>query len=502
MWQNLLIIFFTVKCFTVLINLLISSFTMSGPEAPITRLVPEQPAHLHHEPARYLEHPQSRPVKAIDPFEEIPTPALSSDEYKRYGRQMILPGFGIESQLRLRNSSVLIVGLGGLGCPAAAYIAGAGVGKLGLIDGDEVETSNLHRQIAHSTSKVGESKVWSARQCLSDLNPNVDFESLSGRLEARNAVSILKNYDLILDCTDNPASRYLISDAAVLAGKPLVSASALTREGQLLVLNNPPSVPGSNEGGFCYRCVFPRPPPADTVLSCGEGGILGPIVGTMGTMMATHAIHLLAKDKTPEEGASNCFWLYNPFSINPMRTVRIKGKRQDCISCSATATITELSLLDGTTDYNAFCGVHASIKTPSSHQLPPTQVRDIFRQEDNQRRVLIDVQEPQNFSIATLPSAHNLPISKLEWLVGRFHEEFYNAITTEFKSMRDVLRNADEIYFICRHGNDSQRAIHLWRELRRKQEPAFAPFKQAEVRGVEGGIEACKKELGLDLPDY
>ena len=473
---------------------------MSVIEAPSTPPIPEQPAHLQHEPARRLEHSQSRPTRAMDPFEETPKPILSPDEYKRYGRQMVLPGFGIESQLRLRKSSVLIVGLGGLGCPAAAYITGAGVRKLGLIDGDEVETSNLHRQIAHSTSRVGESKVWSARQYLSDLNPNVDIKSLSEQLEAKNAVSIFKNYDLILDCTDNPASRYLTSDAAVLAGKPLVSASALAREGQLLVLNNPPSEPGSDKGGFCYRCVFPRPPPADTVLSCGEGGILGPIVGTMGTMMATHAIHLLAKDKTPEDGASNCFWLYNPFSINPMRTVRIKGKRPDCISCSTKATITEKSLLDGTTDYNAFCGVRTSNRSPPPHQLPPTQLRERYREQDDQCRVLIDVQEPQHFSIATLPSAHNLPISKLELLAGRSRTDFSHELTKD-KPLSYILQNADEIYFICRHGNDSQRAAQLWREIHRRQDPAFAKFKP-NIIDVRGGIEACKKELGLNLPDY
>jgi adenylyltransferase/sulfurtransferase len=219
---------------------------------------------------------------------------------------------------------VLIVGAGGLGCPAAAYIAGAGVGTIGIVDGDVVETSNLHRQILHSTAKVGMKKVDSAISFLTSyclpslfyfyntyrlcrLNPNLRYIAHGEHLTPQNAREIVEKYDLVLDCTDHPTSRYLISDICVLLHKPLISASALRTDGQLIVLNSPPLPAGDASGGPCYRCVFPKPPPAESVVSCGDGGILGPVVGTMGVLQALEAVKLITAGKlTGCRGREGC----------------------------------------------------------------------------------------------------------------------------------------------------------------------------------------------------
>ncbi|KAG7009718.1 hypothetical protein G7Y79_00002g008330 [Physcia stellaris] len=211
------------------------------------------------------------------------------EEYKRYGRQMIIPGFGLQGQLLLRNARVLIVGVGGLGCPAAAYLAGAGVGKIGLVDGDTVEISNLHRQIIHSSNKIGQTKVESAVEYLRQLNPKSRYIQYPLNLSSANALEIFDEYDIILDCTDQPQSRYLVSDAAVLSKKLLITASATITQGQLMTFGN------MWDGQPCYRCVFPKPPSPETVQSCSDSGILGPAVGVMGVLMASQVIKMLTQ---------------------------------------------------------------------------------------------------------------------------------------------------------------------------------------------------------------
>lgn len=322
-------------------------------------------------------------------------------------------------------------------------------------------------------------------------------------VDAQNAVSHFKRFDLILDCTDHPASRYLISDAAVLAKRPLVSASALGLEGQLLILNNPPSNIATGEGGFCYRCVFPTPPPADSVFSCGEGGILGPVVGAMGTMMASHAISILRRDKGVSQAAPNVFWLYAPFSPDPLRSIRIKGKRHDCKSCSTTSIITEQDLLDGSVDHQDFCGIRNPVNDlhPSS-RVSPIELTENFKQEDERHRVLFDVQEPQHYSIASLPLAHNLPISKLSQLASYNFMQWPENILEEANLLNRRLNHSDEVYFICRHGNDSQYAVALFKELLAKNDDMCSFWTPRTIKDVKGGIEACRRDLGLSIPEY
>ncbi|KAB2580732.1 Molybdenum cofactor biosynthetic protein [Lasiodiplodia theobromae] len=382
---------------------------------------------------------------------------LEKHEYRRYGRQLIMPEVGLQGQLRLRSSAVLIIGAGGLGCPAAAYIAGAGVGTLGMVDGDTVEESNLHRQILHSTSKVGMPKVESALRNLKCLNPNVRYYSYNTRLTPENAQDIFSEYDIVLDCTDTPASRYLISDTCVLLGKPLVSASALRTEGQLMVLNNPPRPPGDSTGGPCYRCVFPKPPPAESVISCGEGGILGPVVGVMGVLQALEAIKVItagierppsdemdvdgaspASDKLHDAAAAGSkptsnkpsLLLFSAYSNPQFRSFGLRTRKAKCAACSAQATVTRQALTSGSMDYVQFCGAVGPINALSPEErisaLDYHQARNGIAsvakensspfsdgRPESQNHILVDVREKVQFELAHLDDSINIPFSDI-----------------------------------------------------------------------------------------
>ncbi|KAK1063995.1 hypothetical protein LTR74_009062 [Friedmanniomyces endolithicus] len=423
---------------------------------------------------------------------------LQSEEYKRYGRQMIMPEIGLHGQLRLRNAKVLIVGVGGLGCPAAAYLAGAGVGTLGLMDGDTVEVSNLHRQIAHSTARVGSMKVDSAVEYLRSLNDCVNYEPHPYHLSPEKAISIFEQYDLVLDCTDHPTSRYLISDACVLTGKPLISASALKTEGQLIVLNNPPRPPGDTNGGPCYRCIFPKPPPAETVLSCGEGGILGPVVGVMGVLQALEAIKLLtakpaptdpdwAMDSTADEIATAAepmrptMLMFSAYSTPQFRSVRLRSRRVACAVCSAEASITRESLTGGSLDYVAFCGVTTptNILNPTA-QVTATQFSQLPTDGSN---VLIDVRDETQYAMCALPGSVNVPWTGNAdaWL----EEAIRVGAVAELGDGRDR-------YFICRLGNDSQLAAKA----------VMDNVLEGRAKDIKGGVRAWREEVDPSWPDY
>ncbi|ETI28803.1 hypothetical protein G647_01255 [Cladophialophora carrionii CBS 160.54] len=345
----------------------------------------------------------------------IPAPPLASS---RYNRQLLLPQLRLRGQEYLLSSKVLIVGLGGLGSPAALYLAGAGIGTLGFMDGDAVEVSNLHRQIVHTedAARAGLSKVRSAAARCKALNSEISYVCHDKQATGANILATVAQYDLVLDCTDNPASRYLISDACVILGKVLISGAAQRGEGMLIVLNSPPPPPapragastgvatGASEGagtaptsttqdkGPCYRCVFPRPPAPETVRSCSEIGILGPVVGTIGTLMAGEAIkvistggHLPPSPVTPTaqgksgittSGAAperHTMLLYNTWATDPrsvFRTITLRGRRKDCLACGDDETLAQKNLTritpemisQGRLDYGAFCGVADDVR--------------------------------------------------------------------------------------------------------------------------------------------
>ncbi|KAJ5910779.1 uncharacterized protein N7473_000082 [Penicillium subrubescens] len=355
---------------------------------------------------------------------------LLQEEYKRYGRQMIVSQVGLEGQLKLRAAKVLLVGAGGLGCPAAQYLAGAGVGTLGLIDGDTVEVSNLHRQVLHRSHNVGKYKVDSAIESLRELNPHPTYIAHRTHLTPSEAPRIFAQYDFILDCTDNPATRYLISDTAVLLGKPLVSASALRTDGQLMVLNNPPRPPGDKQGGPCYRCVFPKPPPADSVVSCADGGILGPVVGTMGVLQALEAIKVItagagngeAQNTGTGAQQSPLLHMFSAYSNPLFRTIRIRSRRTNCAVCSAEATVTLDTITSGSTDYVFFCGsaLPPSLLAPDE-RISAREYNEKYPGSDHGSQgssaspshTMIDVRDKVQFGICSLGDSINIPISNI-----------------------------------------------------------------------------------------
>ncbi|KAI9876376.1 MAG: Urmylation protein [Pleopsidium flavum] len=459
-----------------------------------TTSLSEQSAILPNQAKPVPEQGKLGPATARD----SPRWPLLQDEYKRYGRQMITPEVGLQGQLRLKGSSVLIVGIGGLGCPAAAYLAGAGVGTLGLVDGDTVETSNLHRQVLHNTRRVGMSKVDSATEFLQDLNPNIKYNLHHEHLTAYTAPAILAQYDLILDCTDHPKSRYLISDAAVLLGKPLVSASALRTEGQLMTLNNPPNPPGDLSGGPCYRCIFPKPPPAESVVSCGDGGILGPVVGVMGVLQALEGMRLITaglhstvetngfKNEPQEQLQVPALLLFSAYGSPQFRSVRLRSRRPHCIACSKSATVTLKSLLSGSLDYAQFCGALQPQNLLRRNERISAEDFQALRRKPGSQYTLVDVREKVQFDICHLDGSVNVPFSDL--MAGK---ALPRPTTAETKSVEPAwLHQSNDlntpIYFVCRLGNDSQMAV------RKLKEAGLDNGGNRYIGDVKGGFKAWK----------
>lgn len=452
---------------------------------------------------------------------------LQEDEYSRYGRQLILPAVGIQGQLRLKSTSILIIGAGGLGCPAAAYLSGAGIGTLGVVDGDTVEASNLHRQIAHSTSRVGTPKVDSLIAYARALNPNVAYVPHREHLTPQNAEDVVGRYDVVLDRTDHPTSRYLVSDVCVLLGKPLVSASALRTDGQLIVLNNPPAAQGETDtGGPCYRCVFPKPPPADSVISCGEGGILGPVVGVMGVLQALEAIKLIvagigtAKDTTgsgslPREVPTPTLLLFSATSSTPFRSIRMRRRRPDCFACGPNSTLTLKELRSGSLDYVQFCGVTQPVNVlKPEERISAAEYRDIALAAEAEaeatqhgvpkQHLLLDVREREHFDIANIPGAVNVPFSSLQSRGkppplngngngnGNGNDNGENIPTPDY--VPDSLPADAPIYVVCRVGNDSQLVAQRLKEM------GLDRNGQRFVGDIKGGMRAWKHEVDKSMP--
>ncbi|EMD59714.1 hypothetical protein GGP41_008512 [Bipolaris sorokiniana] len=433
---------------------------------------------------------------------------LEKDEYKRYGRQLIMPEIGLQGQLRLKSARVLIVGVGGLGCPAAAYLVGAGVGTVGLVDGDVVEESNLHRQILHSTARVGMTKVESAMVGLKSLNPNVNLVPHISRLSPETAISTFSGYDLVLDCTDTPASRYLISDACVLLGKPLVSASALRIDGQLMVLNNPPLPPGDLNGGPCYRCVFPKPPPPESVVSCGDGGILGPVVGVMGVLQALEAIKVLTQ-KTPAATPADppSLLIFSAYS-NPMfRSIRLRSRKAKCASCSANATVTKQALEYGNLDYVQFCG---SVLAPDNLLSPEERIsaQNYARLRsgvnphtgtvsNRNSHILVDVREKVQFELCHIDGSMNVPFSTVSSTPGPSANKGHNGGDFEENDWVTQLKQSERpIFVICRLGNDSQVTVKKMKEL------GLDLGGKRYIGDIKGGLQSWRKDIETDFPDY
>lgn len=318
-------------------------------------------------------------------------PELTGDELRRYGRHLVLSEVGVEGQRRLKSSRVLLVGAGGLGSPAALYLAAAGVGTLGLVDFDAVDITNLQRQVIHGTKDIGRPKLDSASDRIRDLNPNVHVEQFDTALTSDNALRIASDFDVIVDGTDNFPTRYLVNDTCVILGKPNAFGSVLRFEGQASVF--------ATKEGPCYRCLFRQPPPPGLVPSCAEAGVLGVLPGLVGTIQATETIKLILGTGTPLIGR---LLLIDALTMQ-FRTIELR-RDPECPACG-TREIKELI------DYEAFCGVSAKEPGDAISDISPRQLADrIARGDDIQ---LIDVREKWEWDISRLPGAKLIPLGNL-----------------------------------------------------------------------------------------
>ncbi len=320
------------------------------------------------------------------------TPAadLSVDEVRRYSRHLIIPDVGMTGQKRLKNAKVLVVGAGGLGSPALLYLAAAGVGTLGVIDFDVVDESNLQRQIIHGQSDIGRPKAESARDSIKEINPYVDVILYEQQLDSDNALEIFAQYDLIVDGTDNFATRYLVNDACVLLGKPYVWGSIYRFDGQASVF--------WAEHGPCYRCLYPEPPPPGMVPSCAEGGVLGVLCASIGSIQVNEAIKLIVGIGEPLAGR---LMIYDALEMS-YRSVRVR-KDPECPICGKNPTIT------GLIDYDAFCGTISedAQQAAAGSTITATELKDMLDRGDD--IFLVDVREPNEYEIVSIPGAVLIP---------------------------------------------------------------------------------------------
>ncbi|PQO45946.1 molybdopterin-synthase adenylyltransferase MoeB [Blastopirellula marina] len=375
------------------------------------------------------------------------TTELSPEELERYDRQILLPQVGVTGQERLKNAAVLLIGTGGLGSPAAMYLAAAGVGRLGLVDGDVVSTSNLHRQIVHSSQRLGESKVESAAATLQSINPHIQIDLYPVRISAKNAAELIEPYDVVLDGTDNFATRYLVNDACVLLGKPNCYGSILKFEGQASVFGLP--------DGPCYRCLYPQPPQAGFVPSCAEAGVFGVLPGVIGTIQATEAIKLILGIGDSLAGK---LLLYDALQMR-FRQLQV-AKDPDCPVCGTKPAITSLE------ETPAGCAANI-LQSAAAMQSPwDVSVDELKRrQEAGEGFTVLDVREPSEFAACNLGGTL-IPMSQL---------------SARFRKL-----NKTATYIIhCKSGGRSSTAVQMLRD-----------FGFESVFNLQGGIDAWLQEFG------
>jgi adenylyltransferase/sulfurtransferase len=384
--------------------------------------------------------------------------ALSNDEVKRYSRHLIMPEVGVEGQEKLKRGSVLCIGAGGLGSPAALYLAAAGVGRIGIVDFDVVDYSNLQRQVIHSTADVGRSKLASAKDRLLALNPHITIDTYETALSSKNALDLFKPYDVILDGTDNFPTRYLTNDACVILGKPNAYGSIFRFEGQASVF--------ATRGGPCYRCLYPEPPPPGLVPSCAEGGVLGVLPGVVGTIQATESIKLIMGIGEPLIGR---FLIYDALRMK-FRELKLK-RDPDCPVCGTNPTVTELI------DYEQFCGVtpaapEVAVSAATSNETE-TDVTELKRRIDAKEEFfLLDVREPNEFRIGRIPGSTLIPLGEVPQRVNEIPRD-------------------REIVVHCKMGARSARAASFLRQQGYKS-----------VKNLKGGILDWSDKIDPSVPKY
>jgi len=382
-----------------------------------------------------------------------PSVTLSKEEIQRYSRHLIMPEVGMDGQLKLKAAKVLCIGTGGLGAPLGQYLAAAGVGRIGLVDFDKVDLTNLQRQILFSTNDVGRPKIEAAAERLRGLNPDIQIDTFETMLTSANALDILKDYDVIVDGTDNFATRYLVNDACVLLGKPNVYGSIFRFEGQASVFGYP--------GGPCYRCLYPEPPPPGLVPSCAEGGVLGVLPGIVGSIQAAETLKLIIGKGEPLVGR---LLLFDALSMR-FRELKLR-KNSECPVCGAHPTVTKLI------DYAEFCGVRGEEAPAPVSTVPEITPRELkVRLDRGDDLFILDVREPHEYQICNI-GGYLIPLGDLSRRVS------------ELDSSREIVAH-------CRSGKRSAEASEFLRQ---------AGFRK--VLNLKGGILAWSDEVDPSVPKY
>jgi len=378
---------------------------------------------------------------------------LSKEEILRYSRHLIMPEVGMEGQLKLKQARVLLIGTGGLGAPLGLYLAAAGVGQIGLVDFDVVDFTNLQRQVLFGTSDVGRPKITAAADRLRNLNPDIRIDAIETRLSSENALELFRDYDIIVDGTDNFPTRYLVNDACVLLGKPNVYGSIFRFEGQITVFGYP--------HGPCYRCLYPEPPPPGLVPSCAEGGVLGVLPGIVGTIQAAETLKLIIGKGQPLIGR---LLLFDALGMK-FRELKLR-KNPDCPVCGTHPSVTKLI------DYAEFCGIRGE-EAPSTvtniPEMTPTELKSRLDRGDD--LYILDVREPHEYQICNL-HGHLIPLGELP---RRVHE----------------LDSSREIVAHCRSGKRSAEAVQFLQK---------AGFRK--IWNLKGGILAWSDEVDPTVPKY
>jgi sulfur-carrier protein adenylyltransferase/sulfurtransferase len=379
--------------------------------------------------------------------------SLTNEEVLRYSRHLIMPEVGMEGQLKLKQAKVLCIGTGGLGAPLGLYLAAAGVGRIGLVDFDVVDFTNLQRQVLFGTSDVGQPKISAAADRLRNLNPEIQIDTFETHLTSENALDILKDYDIIVDGTDNFPTRYLVNDACVLLGKPNVYGSIFRFEGQATIFAYP--------GGPCYRCLYPEPPPPGLVPSCAEGGVLGVLPGIVGTIQACETLKLIIGKGEPLIGR---LLLFDALGMK-FRELKLR-KNPECPVCGEHRTITKLI------DYAEFCGIRGEEAPSTVTNIPEITPRELkARLDRGDDLFILDVREPHEYQICNL-KGHLIPLGELS---GRVNE----------------LDSSREIVAHCRSGKRSAEAVDFLRK---------AGFRK--IWNLKGGILAWSDEVDPKVPKY
>ncbi|KAJ8706624.1 hypothetical protein PYW07_012702 [Mythimna separata] len=422
------------------------------------------------------------PASANGPEPMVKCGQLPKWAIERYSRQILLRDIGVKGQTRICEAKVLIVGAGGLGCPAAMYLAAAGVGEIGIIDYDVVELTNIHRQILHFEQDENTSKAESAAATLRSINSRIKITPYNVQLDSKNALDIARAYDLILDCTDNVPTRYLLSDLSCLSKRPLISGSALKMEGQLTVYGYRSDTHSTEKGvtfrGPCYRCVFPTPPPPDAVGSCSAHGVAGPVPGVIGTLQAMEALKYIL-DMSPQKLLVERMFIFDAEDM-VAKTVRLRKRNPMCAACSDSPTITHL------VDYEAYCSAPANDKDldlkilPQNNRISAPEVSQLLKQKEPV--YMVDVRADSEFHMCHIVGANNWPIDGLS---GDALEQL----------LRCVEKNPSSVIFICRRGNDSQLAA-------KKVLDMLPEEHRHKVKDMIGGLHAWAFKVDNDFPVY